>query len=488
MTSWTETRPGRRRSEPRSSAIVPRTIRCEYLPEPLLVFGDGGLHVDPKAGIARFGPRSLDTLRHPRRVRVGVIGTAETTVTVRGWLETNADGLRGNKKHPEFPGYQSDRGSFSGLDFDDGWVELLTQTEVKELLAERLRQRDRFERTVELLDSKLRLLAEQDLPPDYVVVSLPNQVVRRCKVADYHDKQLGMVHRDLRRAFKAIAMRYRIPTQLIDLATMDGRDKTPPWKIAWNFFTGLYFKAGSSPWGPHGLEPGTCYVGVSFYRPLGSKFPAMQTSLVQAFDEHGEGLVLRGHDFEWDPGKEGTRAPHLGEEQAADLVRLVLDKDEDIMKQPPQRVVVHKRSRYWPAERAGFEAARRGRVRRYDLMALESPSMARLLTTTIYPPLRGTRFSIEETDFLYTTGFIAALNEFHALHVPAPLLIADHHGQDTPRETLLREVLTLTKMNTNSANLGGLLPITLEFSRLVGEILREVPSDREPLTQFKFYT
>jgi len=27
----------------------------------------------------------------------------------------------------------------------------------------------------------------------------------------------------------------------------------------------------------------------------------MQTSLVQAFDEHGEGLVLRGHDFDWTP-------------------------------------------------------------------------------------------------------------------------------------------------------------------------------------------
>jgi len=36
------------------------------------------------------------------------------------------------------------------------------------------------------------------------------------------------------------------------------------------------------------------------------------------------------------------------------------------------------------------------------------------------------------------------------------------------------------------AALGG-LPITVKFSRLVGEIMREVPGDREPLPQFKFY-
>ena len=57
-------------------------------------------------------------------------------------------------------------------------------------------------------------------------------------------------------------------------------------------------------------------------------------------------------------------------------------------------------------------------------------------------------------------------------HVPSPLRISDHVGGDTPREQLLREILILTKLNWNSANLGGLMPITLRFSRLVGDVLR----------------
>ena len=60
-------------------------------------------------------------------------------------------------------------------------------------------------------------------------------------------------------------------------------------------------------------------------------------------------------------------------------------------------------------------------------------------------------------------------------------------SNDTPREMLLREVLILTKMNWNSARLGGLMPITLRFSRLVGDIMREI-GDWEPLTNFKYYT
>ena len=49
-----------------------------YLLEPLLLFAEDGLHIDPKAGIARYGPRSRTSAgRHPDRLRVGFIGGAE---------------------------------------------------------------------------------------------------------------------------------------------------------------------------------------------------------------------------------------------------------------------------------------------------------------------------------------------------------------------------------------------------------------------------
>ncbi|MBF6612266.1 MAG: hypothetical protein IVW55_03980 [Chloroflexi bacterium] len=442
---------------------------------------------DPKTGLARFGPRSYNPLkRHPESVKVGFIGTAYTIEKAHSWLTMNAQGVAGNEKHLDFPGYQPDRGFFSRLEFDENWNEQITQTELSGLLHIEL-PRERFEQLIGMLETKLRLLAERDNPPQYVLFGVPNEIVDCCGGVDYVDAEFGSIHRDLRRAFKAMAMKYRIPTQMLRQPTMEGKDRDNPAKIAWNFFTGLYFKAGGVPWGPVGLASGTCFVGIGFYRPLSSTVPTMQTSLVQAFDEHGEGLVLRGHDFEWDTERERSRSPHLSGKQAYELISLVLSRYQQEMKQVPKRVVVHKTSRYWPEERDGFRAAIEDRVAQYDLVALEYQSAVRLITTSKYPPLRGTRFSVGDLDFLYTTGFISSLNQFHAMHVPSPIRISDHVGQDTPRDRLLREILLLTKMNWNSAAFGASFPITLKFSEKVAEVLKEVPSDRDPLPQFKFY-
>jgi len=462
-------------------------ISCQYLGEPLLCFADGKQHIDPKFGVLNFGPKSYSPIkRHPSLVRVGFIGSAETIEIAKQWMEKTAQGVLGDDKHPAFPGFQKERGFFSELVFDDAWIGQLNRSEIEDVLKIKS-ERERFEAAVKLLESKLNLLSRKDQPPEYVVVALPEQLSKKCRVADYKDTELGDIHMDLRRAFKSMAMKYRIPTQLLNMETVNGRDKDHPSKIAWNFFTGLYFKAGGFPWGPVGLQPGSCYIGISFYRPLGSTFSTMQTSLVQAFDEHGDGLVLRGHEFTWDSKKEGTKSPHLTEEQAIRLVDMVLARYQEEMGQRPKRVVVHKTSRYWPAEKSGFEQALQKYVSQYDLLALIPQNTVRLLIANKYPPLRGTRFTVEDIDYLYTTGFIAELNQFHGMHVPSPIQIADHIGYDTPRETLLKEILILTKMNWNSSRLGGLLPITIRFSQLVGNIMREIPADREPLSNFKFY-
>ncbi len=462
-------------------------ITCKYIEEPSLLFAEGYQHIDPRYGILAAGPKSYAPLdKHPSQIRVGLIGSAETMDKARQWIERGADGVDGDENYLRFPGFKNDRGFRSDLLFDDDWLAQLYQTEIDNVMNIRY-QRERFDALIDLLDEKLKLLADKDRPPEYVVLALPDDVYQRCRVADYIDKELGRVHRDLRRVFKVRAMKYRLPTQILRQLTIEDRTGDVIPKIYWNFFTGLYFKAGGSPWGPIDLTPGSCYVGISFFRPIGTAFTRMQTSLVQAFDEHGDGLVLRGYEFDWDSDQEGTPSPHLTEEQAHQLIELVLDRYIAEMGQTPQRVVVHKTSRYWPQERKGITDALRKYVRRYDLMALAPQSIVRLITTNKYPPLRGTHFSVEDIDYLYTTGYVSELGKFHGMHVPSPIQIADHIGQDTPRNRLLKEILILTKMNWNSSRLGGLMPITIRFSRLVGDIMREIPATQEPLTNFKYY-
>jgi hypothetical protein len=463
-------------------------VSCQYFTEPRLRFAGGKQHVDPKTGLACFGPLSLDPLkRHPNTVRIGFVGTAETVEKAQQWISINAKGVPGDEKHPDFPGCAADRGFHTALDFNSDWTEIVTQSDLEDVLQVHSR-REKFDKALSLIEQKFQLLDRKDLKPEYVVLGLPESLAEKVFSIDYHEKGLGMVHRDFRRAIKARIMKHKIPTQLMDQKTIEFRDPDHPAKIAWNFFTGLYFKAGGTPWGPIGLTPGTCYMGVRFYRGLGSANPAMFTSLVQAFDEHGEGLVFRGPDFEWNPKAHESKSPHLKVEDAYKLVQFALDKYKLEMKQLPSRVVIHKSSRWTTDEKTGVREGLRNQVGRYDLVALQRQDSVRLITESKYPPLRGTRFTVGELDFLYTTGFVPELGQFHGMHVPSPLLIADHVGSDTPRETLIGEILTLTKMNWNAARLGGLLPITLEFARRVSDIMKEIPPDEDPQPQAKFYS
>lgn len=463
-------------------------VSCTYFDEPSLEFCGGREHVSPKMGITLFGPRSLDlSQRHPSTVKVGFVGSGESIESARSWITSCLPGVEGDDAHLEFPGFQEDRGFFSTLLMDDDWVEPITQHEISSVSRLRLRK-DRFTHALETVSDKIRLLSQKDRPPDYVVLALPDDLLEHCKVVDFRDPELGDVHRDFRRAIKSEAMKYHLPTQILLQRTTEAlpgaRNVDHKSRCAWNFFTGLYFKAGGIPWSPKDLTPGTCYVGVSFYRPLGSKAGVVRTSVGQAFDEHGDGLVLRGQDFPWDENKQG-RSPHLDEERAKDLIEMVLKRYGDEMKQTPSRVVIHKSSRFWPEERLGFEKALAG-IRQFDLVAVHPTSEIRLLRAGQYPPLRGTQFSVGDMHFLYTTGFISALTAYPHGHVPSPLQIADHIG-DSSTETLLEEILILTKMNWNSASFAGLMPITLRFSRLVGDIMREIPNTRDPLPQFKYY-
>jgi hypothetical protein len=173
-------------------------------------------------------------------------------------------------------------------------------------------------------------------------------------------------HQNLRRGLKAEAMQYGIPTQLVWPKTLQVRDTSTgnsASKVqdvatrAWNFMTGLYHKAGGSPWRLADIEPNVCFVGISFYREVTENNPRLHTSMAQVFTSSGDGYVLRGNSFEWNLSSR-QRSPHLDEKAAAALLRDVLDLyQRQNQGSLPSRMVVHKTSRYWDEELAGFEQA-----------------------------------------------------------------------------------------------------------------------------------
>jgi hypothetical protein len=147
--------------------------------------------------------------------------------------------------------------------------------------------------------------------------------------------------------------------------------------------------------------------------------------------------------------------------------------------------VVHKSSRFWDEELEGLEEAS-SLVPRKDFVALGYRGL-QFYRTGDYPALRGTYVKFSETDLLlYTTGYVPFLRTYPGARVPLPLEILEHRG-DSAWDVVLKEILALTKMNWNTADFACAEPITIAFSRRVGQILAEVSPQSKIQPAYRFY-
>jgi hypothetical protein len=100
--------------------------------------------------------------------------------------------------------------------------------------------------------------------------------------------------------------------------------------------------------------------------------------------------------------------------------------------------------------------------------------------------LRGLAYRRDErTAFLWAQGFIPRLWTYPGREVPKGLLIDVCRGT-ADMQTVLRDVLALTKLNYNACTYGDGEPVTLKFADAVGEILTAGPVAGAPLP-FRLY-
>ena len=342
--------------------------------------------------------------------------------------------------YPFFPGLE--RAFDIEVVLDTALVETLGRREVAEL--ERIKLYEpRVTRLVDMVMERLRVLGEKPASPDVCIVALSGEIRALCTGITRHarrrqprpDSVVTSVKLDLERdkrggqrnlfgfdetfpvsedqleeeadgsdehsvfhdGLKARAMEHGIPTQLIWENTLRGLNVEDDATRAWNFWTGIYYKAGNVPWRAHTVARGTCFVGVAFYVDRSDR--SLRSAMAQAFSDHGEGIVLRGERFEW----EGPRhkSPHLPRQLAADLMRQVLAEYERHLHHRPARVVLHKWSRYWEEERAGFDDGLAD-IPTVDYVALGSRGI-QFFRAGEHPPLRGTMLTLDRGNaILYT--------------------------------------------------------------------------------------
>lgn len=501
-----------------------KSIEFEYLDEPKLQFGDYFEHEDTKTGLAEFGPfgKNLPGL-HPSEIRLGFIGTRETISGAKEWVEKckspvesenvrsvgrrtkstgkalfDLDALTDEQTtkrltkilNRDFVGFNRETSFECCFQMNRRWERYIQPRKLDAILDIEDKEK-RIRELVDLFDDHIRSVAQTDPTPDIIILALTPEILKYA-----HSMRIsGNFYLNFRRAIKARAMKWGIPLQLLRRRTVKGRgDLQDVATRAWNFCTAQYYKANGIPWRVTTLEKDTCFVGVSFYiaQDLTDTL-TMRSSIAQAFDYLGQGLVLRGDKFEWNTRKQGP-TPHLTKSAARKLIKETLEKYVELRGIPPRRVEIHKTSGFWSREHGNYnelEGFYEGVEDVYprcetDFVTLRQTGI-RLFREGKYPPLRGTYFCIQGTQhFLYTMGFIPYLETYPKPYVPEPWQITEHHGGSAPKG-LFREILALTKMNVNNCAFADGTPITISFSRKVGEIMKHIPEGGTVQPKYRFY-
>ena len=491
-------------------------MKLEHLPEPLLEFGTGK-HVDVRFGISQYWPLDREMGTAPREVRLGLVGTAETTEGVSQWLEACAQGVSRKDSSlvnlfPIFPGFNEDSCFGARLVVEDRWTAMIGKSDIRELVAAKPTEIVELSVSAFLTEAK-RLLESNAL--DVIICAPPYDLLAELdsineRIIDDSDRAIDEGSEDTAKVnmarlpdfhdvLKARGMVLGIPLQMIRPPTYGGkgakRKRTAsksrrqtlqdPATRAWNFHTALYYKAGGIPWRllRNPAELTSCYAGVSFYRTLDGDH--VLTSVAQVFNERGEGIIVRGAQAQV---TKTNRQPHLSEGDAYALLARAIATYRHEHKHTPARIVIHKTSMHTPGEVNGFQnAAKSERIDVVDLVAV-ARSYTRLYRQGVYPPLRGTLLHLSgDRAILYLRGSVEFFQAYPGMYVPRPLELKLEHTESTTRQ-LANEILALSKLNWNNTQFDGGEPITVRAARQVGDILKCIPkSDRQIQPGFRFF-
>lgn len=492
---------------------MPINVRIKKLETPILQFGGAGEFSDPKIGLINAGPFDLRFGQSRKsEIRVGILGEPQEIRNAKNWIARCKKEIQSEKNqnlYPDFPGFK--KVFHCDLILNKTWeIDINSFGKVDKILKAKDNVQA-FEDILTLYDKGLNSLANLNMKPDVIICAISNEVRKSCstvniplsydeekEIKKYKSRKTDwqyklfdeekenddefLLFRDLRRALKARAMRVRIPIQLGTNNLFNDSIKTQdPATRAWNFLVALYYKGGGIPWRLKEDGPETCFVGISFHHLKTNQKHLVFSSIAQAFSSKGDGFAIKGDSIPW-IGKPG-RDVHLNYEQAKELGKQIVQQYKEHTGNIPLRIVLHKTSKFTKDEVDGFNYSFE------DIAVIELINIMhtpiRLLQIGEYPPDRGTLVNINDSNYLFTTGYIESIETYNGPHIPAPVEIFSMDNIDIVKSA--QELLNLARMNWNSASITGGQPVTFSFARNVGGIMAEFGESEKLPTSFKFY-
>jgi len=294
--------------------------------------------------------------------------------------------------------------------------------------------------------------------------------------------EAGGSTRDLHDHIKAFAAPRGIRTQLVREATLS---KGRRLEVIWWMALALYAKSNRTPWTLDAQDDGTVHIGIGYGLDHSDTRHRVIMCCSHIFQANGLGLRFQLSEI-GDPAFFRKKNPFLKRDDAFRVGARALQIVFEARQAMPRRVCIAKRTPFTREEREGFCSALEG-VPELELLTVEVEDGARLVRAEqdgvgagAFPVQRGTVVPYGSNEALvWVHGDIAGISsKYHGAHyyqgksrIPAPLRLTRHCGA-TPLEELAAGLLGLSKMDWNSFDLYGKVPVHLSSPGRIARVAR----------------
>ncbi len=289
---------------------------------------------------------------------------------------------------------------------------------------------------------------------------------------------------DLHDYIKAFAASKGVSTQLIREDTLSDNLKC---QIYWWLALSFYVKSFRTPWILNNQEKNTAYAGIGYSVSKILDKSEIIIGCSHIYDSNGQGLKYKLSKIDnYYLDKQSN--PYLSYNDAFQFGVSIRELFYQSLDKLPERVVVHKRTKFTEDEINGIKAAlNKAGIKKIDLieinyesdarfMAMKADRQSQTLQADGFPISRGTCIVTDKYNaLLWTHGIVPSVRNINykfylgGRSIPAPLKITKHYG-DSNIDVIASEILGLTKMNWNSFDLYSKLPSTIDSSNQIARI------------------